>query len=56
MLCFGFPSMLHTMATALETTKLGQINMKALVNNSLLMDDMENYLHSYIRKARQQID
>jgi len=44
--------MLHNLATALETNKLGQINMKTLVNNSLLIDEMENYLHSYIRNAR----
>ena len=48
--------MLHTLATALETSLLGQINMKTLISNNLLMDEMENYLHSYIRKARKQID
>ena len=52
-LCFGFPAMLHTLSKALEKNQLSKINLKEIVNNNQLFDEMELYCHNYIRKAKQ---
>jgi hypothetical protein len=45
--------MLHTLVKALEVNRLSKINLKEIVKNNELFDEMELYCHAYIRKAKQ---